>query len=101
MLDDRFEPRIACFVQWKITETIVRTFLLVAAFASALTAGAIAQTYDPSIPPRDPPFGKGNADNDTFHLPSQAGTGSWGTAYGSMIYGETSKGTRSRRIRTQ
>lgn len=48
----------------------MRTILLAAVFASALTAGAIAQTSDQSIPPRDPPFGKGNAENDTFHLPS-------------------------------
>jgi len=71
----------------------MRTFVLAAIFASALTAGAMAQTYDPSIPPRDPPFGKGNADNDTFHQPSQA-IGSWGTAYGSMTYGEASRGAR-------
>ena len=50
----------------------MRTFVLAAVFASALTASAIAQTYDPSIPPRDPAFGKGNADNDTFHRPSEA-----------------------------
>jgi hypothetical protein len=50
----------------------MRTFLLAAVFASALTAGAMAQTYDSSILPRDPPFGKGNADNDTFHQPSGA-----------------------------
>jgi hypothetical protein len=84
-------------VQRKITETIVRTFLLAAAFASALTAGAIAQTYDPSIPPRDPPFGKGNPGNDTYNLPNQTDIGSWGMAYGSMTYGETSRGIRNRR----
>jgi hypothetical protein len=72
-------------------ETIVKKLLLAAIFASALTAGAFAQTYDPSIPPRDPAFGKGNADNDTFHLPSQAGASTWGRAYGSMSYGETAK----------
>jgi hypothetical protein len=60
-------------VQRKIKEAIMRTILLAAVFASALTAGAIAQTPDQSIPPRDPPFGKGNADNDTFHLPSGGG----------------------------
>jgi hypothetical protein len=75
-------------------ETIVRTFLLAAAFASALAAGAVAQTYDASISPRDPPFGKGNPGNDTMHLPSQADIGNWGTAYGSMTYDETSKGVR-------
>jgi hypothetical protein len=83
----------------KITETIVRTFLLAAALASALAAGAIAQTYDPS--PRDPPFGKGNPGNDTYHLPSQADlwghADNWGTPDGNATNGETSKVTRSRR----
>ena len=68
---------------------IVKTLLLAAALASALTAGAIAQTYDSSIPPRDPPFGKGNPDNDTYRLPNQTDIGNWGMAYGSMTYGET------------
>jgi hypothetical protein len=72
----------------------MRTFLLAAVFASALTAGAIAQTYDPSISPRDPPFGKGNAENDTFHQPSQSSIAGWGTAYGSMTYGEAPRGAR-------
>ena len=72
----------------------MRTFLLAVAFASALTAGAIAQTYDPSIPPRDPAFGKGNADNETFHLPSQ--TDNWRNARGSMTYGETWNGISRR-----
>jgi hypothetical protein len=45
----------------------MKRILLAAVFASALTTGAMAQTYDQSIPPRDPPFGKGNAENDTFH----------------------------------
>lgn len=72
----------------------MKKLLFATLFASALTAGAIAQTYDPSIPPRDPAFGKGNADNDTFHLPSQSSIGSWGMANGSMTYGETAKGAR-------
>jgi hypothetical protein len=71
----------------------MRTFVLAAVFTSALTAGALAQTYEPSIP-RDPPFGKGNADNDTFHQPSQTSIGSWGTAYGGTTYGDTSRATR-------
>ena len=29
---------------------------------------------DQSIPPRDPPFGKGNPGNDSMHLPSSATT---------------------------
>ena len=72
----------------------MKTFLLAAALASALSAGAIAQTYDPSIPPRDPAFGKGNADNDTFHQPSETSIRSWGNAYNRMNYGETSQGSR-------
>ncbi len=47
----------------------MRTIFLALAFASVLSAGAIAQTSDQSISPRDPPFGKGNAENDTFHQP--------------------------------
>ena len=78
----------------KIREAIMRTFLLAAVFASALTAGAIAQTYDPSIPPRDPAFGKGNADNDTFHQLSETDIRGWGNAYNRMTYGETSKAVR-------
>jgi hypothetical protein len=84
-------------VQRKITEVIVRTFILAAAFASALTAGAIAQTYDPS--PRDPPFGKGNPGNDTFNLPSQTDIG-WGTSYNSMGWSDIPRYTRGRRTPT-
>jgi hypothetical protein len=72
----------------------MRTILLAAVFASAFTAGAIAQTYDPSILPRDFAFTKGNADNDTFHLPSETDVRSWRSANGSMIYGETARGVR-------
>jgi hypothetical protein len=74
----------------------MRAFLLAAAFASTLTAGAMAQqAYDPS--PRDQPFAKGSAANDTFHLPSQADIG-WGTPHGNTAYGETWNGTRIRRL---
>jgi hypothetical protein len=77
----------------------MKTLLLAAALASAMTASAFAQDY--SIPPRDPPFAKGNPGNDTFNLPNQTDLGSWGTAYGSsynsMAYGEAPRGTRSRR----
>jgi hypothetical protein len=55
------------------SEMIVKKFLLAAAFTSVFSVGAIAQTSNQSIPPRDPPYGKGNADNDTMHLPSSAG----------------------------
>ena len=68
----------------------MRTFLLAAVFASALATGAIAQTYDPSILPRDPAFGKGNADNDTFHLLSETDLSR--NAHGSITYGETWNG---------
>jgi hypothetical protein len=80
----------------EIREAIMRTFLLAAVFASALTAGAIAQTYDSSIPPRDAAFGKGNADNDTFHQLSETDIRGWGNARGSMAYGETWNGTSRR-----
>jgi len=68
----------------------MRTFLLAAVFASALATGAIAQTYDPSILPRDPAFGKGNADNDTFHLLSESDFPR--NARGTMTYGGTWNG---------
>ena len=55
----------------KNSEKIVKKFLLAAAFTSVFAVGAIAQTSNQSIP-RDPPFGKGNADNDTMHLPGSA-----------------------------
>jgi hypothetical protein len=76
------------------TEAIVKKLLLAAALSSAFVAGAMAQTYDPS--PRDPPFGKGNLSNDTFHRPSQ--TDYWGTAdrWGSGGY-VTNNDTRIRR----
>jgi hypothetical protein len=87
------------FVQPRIKEAIMRTFLLAAVFASALATGAIAQTYDPSIPPRDPAFGKGNADNDTFHQLSETDIRSWGNAYNRMTYGETWNGISRRQNR--
>ena len=49
----------------------MKKIILAVAFASVFAAGAIAQ----SVPPRDPPFGKGNAGNDTMHEPSSAGNG--------------------------
>ena len=55
------------------SEKIVKKFLLAAAFISVFSVGAIAQTSNQSIPPRDPPFGKGNADNDTMRPASSAG----------------------------
>jgi hypothetical protein len=86
-------------VQRKITEAIVKKILLAAALTAAVVTGATAQTYyDPS--PRDPPFGKGNPGNDTYHLPNQ--TDLWGPvdtwgASGASVTNETSQGTRVRR----
>lgn len=50
----------------------MKKFVLAIAFASAFTASAIAQTS--GVAPRDPPFGKGDAGNDTMHQTSSAGT---------------------------
>lgn len=50
----------------------MKKFVLAIVFASALTASAIAQTS--GVAPRDPPFGKGDAGNDTMHEPSSAGS---------------------------
>lgn len=76
----------------------MKAFLLAAALASALTAGAIAQTYDPS--PRDPPFGKGNPGNDTYHQPSQADLwgqhDNWATAGSNATNGYAWRAARSR-----
>ena len=55
-----------------ITEKIVKKILLAAVFTAAFGATAIAQTGS-SIPPRDPPFGKGIPDNDSMHQPSATG----------------------------
>jgi len=52
---------------------IVKQFLAVAVLASTLAACAVAPSSnmaDRGNPPRDPPFGKGNASNDTLHQPS-------------------------------
>src|ERR1700761_3423675 len=50
-------------------ETIVKKILLAAAFSAAFVTGAFAQTSS-SVPPRDPPFGKGIPDNDSMRQPS-------------------------------
>jgi hypothetical protein len=94
----RSHPALLTAVQRKITEATVKKFLLAAALSSAFITGAMAQTYDPS--PRDPPFGKGNPGNDTYHQQSQADLwsrpDSWNTAGGYVTNGEW-KSTRSRR----
>ena len=46
--------------------------LLAVAFCAAFAASSNAQTSS-SIPPRDPPFGKGIPDNDSLHQPSATG----------------------------
>ena len=79
----------------EITEAIVRKILLAAALTSAFITGAVAQSYDPS--PRDPPFGKGNPGNDTYHLPNQADLSGWGTTGGNATYGDPWREPRGRR----
>src|ERR1700723_4004281 len=92
------ESCVAHPVQRKITEATVRTFLLAAALTAAVVRGATAQTYyDPS--PRDPPFGKGNPGNDTYHLPNQTDLG-WGASSGNMTYGDPWREPRYRRPQT-
>jgi hypothetical protein len=48
----------------------LKTFFFAAAFSVALASLAAAQTSYP-IPPRDPPFGKGNLDNSTESEPNR------------------------------
>ena len=84
--------------QRKITEAIVKKFLLAAALTAAFATGAMAQSYDPS--PRDPPFGKGNPGNDTYHLPNQTDLGGWGTTSGNVTYGDPWREPRYRRPQT-
>lgn len=68
----KFLPRFADTAQRITTETIVKKFLLAAAFTSAFAAGAIAQNAN--LPPRDPPFGKAPLTNDTVQEPAPATT---------------------------
>jgi hypothetical protein len=53
-----------------LAEKLVKKLLLVAAFSAAFAASAIAQTSYP-VPPRDPPFGKGNLDSNTEREPNR------------------------------
>jgi hypothetical protein len=77
----------------------VKKLLLAAALSSAFVTGAIAQTYDPS--PRDPPFGKGNPGNDTFHRTNQTDfwgpVDRWGVSSGNVTNSDPSNDTRIRR----
>jgi hypothetical protein len=74
----------------------VKKVLLAAALTAAVVTGATAQTYyDPS--PRDPPFGKGNPGNDTYHLPNQADLSGWGTTGSNAAYVDPWRDTRGRR----
>jgi hypothetical protein len=52
----------------KFAENLVKKFLLAAVFNAAFATLAFAQTPS-SVPPRDPPFGKGIPDNDSMYLP--------------------------------
>jgi hypothetical protein len=51
---------------------MVKKLLLAVAFSTAFAASAIAQSSYP-VPPRDPPFGKGNLDNATEREPNRNG----------------------------
>lgn len=50
----------------------MKKLLLAAAFSVAFASVATAQTSYP-VPPRDPPFGKGNLDNTTEREPNRNG----------------------------
>ncbi|WP_298259685.1 hypothetical protein [Bradyrhizobium sp.] len=55
----------------------MKKLFLIAALGSLLAACSVAETThqaNADLVPRDPPFAKGNASNDTFHLPGQAPT---------------------------
>ena len=54
----------------RVVEILVKKLLLAAAFSTAFAASAIAQGTYP-VPPRDPPFGKGNLDNNTEREPNR------------------------------
>jgi hypothetical protein len=53
----------------------VKKFLLAVAFTAVFAGGAMAQSSNSGLAPRDPPFGKGNPGNDTMDEPSSAGSG--------------------------
>ena len=56
-------------------EESVKKLLLIAALGSLLAACSVAETThqaDAGLMPRDPPYAKGNASNDTFHQAGQA-----------------------------
>ena len=50
----------------------MKKLLLTVAFSALFGASAIAQNSYP-VPPRDPPFGKGNLDNNTEREPNRNG----------------------------
>jgi hypothetical protein len=93
-----FQSRVQLLCELTMMEAIVKKFLLAAALTAAVVTGASAQTYyDPS--PRDPPFGKGNPGNDTYHLPNQTDLG-WGASSGNVTYGDPWREPRYRRPQT-
>ena len=55
----------------------MKKVVLIAALGAVLGGCSAAQNTpqaNSGLSPRDPPFGKGQASNDTMHLPSSAGT---------------------------
>lgn len=75
----------------------MKRIVLAALFAAAFATGAIAQTSYP-VPPRDPPFGKGELRNETAHLPSSATTQGKASDTGK---GEVQKSAKSKDARNK
>ena len=67
----------------------MRTFLLAVVFASALTAGAMAQTSDPSILAAGPSLSEKATRTTTPFTGLARPTSTGRNARGSMTYGET------------
>ena len=64
----------------------MKKVVLVAALGSVLAGCSVAQTTptaNAGLEPRDPPYGKGNAGNDTMN---QAGGSTGGQGYGTSSY---------------
>ena len=60
----------------------MKKFLVATAMTFALAGCNLTQTAslpDSKLPPRDPPFGKGNAGNDTLHVSSEGTLAQTGT----------------------
>ena len=68
------------------SEGPLKKLVLIAALGAVLGGCSAAQNTpqaDSGLAPRDPPFGKGLASNDTMHLPSGSGTSQ---SYGRSSY---------------